>query len=214
MIGRCQHCGAELGPWEDDAGCVGCGAEWRLSIADRAVAALEGAANPLHRWDVKREIRRTGHTYVNESSLGTVLADDYRACWAGPGLYGLYRHGLLPGVRDLGGAAAVFIHVSDQNLDFEEIQFILRHVGYRFSPNSLPQALSRVEGEGCFTRLWGWGAYSGRREDARHQRAAARVLRLGRRGPVFRAVVERAVNQVDAALAERARRLGYVAAPS
>ena len=46
-------------------------------------------------------------------------------------------------MRDLGRAAAVYIHAADQRLDLDEIRFILRHVGYRFSPGSLGPALWR-----------------------------------------------------------------------
>ena len=205
MIGRCKRCNAELGPWEDDAGCVSCVPPWRWTQADRAIAVLEGVEIPLFRWDIQREIRRNTGVHVGDSSLGTVLADDYRACWAGPGLYGLYRHGLLPGLRDIGSAAAVYVHVSDRQLRLDEIHFILRHAGYRYAGGSLDQGLARVWDQGAVH--WKWGTYRGRRDNVQDQRAVARTLRLGRRGPVFRAVVERASGVVEEALAERGRRL-------
>jgi hypothetical protein len=172
-------------------------------MADRGVAALEHAALPLYRWDIQREIRRRDGVTVLEASLGSTLATDWRACWAGPGLYGLYRHGLLPGVRDIGTAAGVFIHASGRALTIDEIRFILRLVGYRVAASSIPQALARVIDSDLFS--WTTGSYIGRAQSETHQRAAARAMSLGRRGPVFREIIARAALQVDAALGERQR---------
>src|SRR5262249_50312988 len=145
MIGRCEKCKATLGPWDADDRCLSCEENhWRRwSVSDRAIATLERAKLPLYRWDICRELGREGHS-VNESTMGTSLADDMRACWAGPGLYGLYRHGLLPGIRDIGAAAATYIHASDRSLRVDEVRFVLHHAGYRFSANSLPPALGRT----------------------------------------------------------------------
>lgn len=159
----------------------------------------------LYRWDIRRDVRLQYGVLVRENSLGSTLASDWRACWAGAGLYGLYRHGLLPGVRDIGAAAGVLIHVSDRQLNLDEIRFILRYVGYRVTATSIPQALARVEGEDLFKAHW--GTYVGKANSELQQRAAAWAMGLGRRGPVFRAIAERAGLQVDRALRERARRL-------
>jgi hypothetical protein len=213
MISSCPKCDAVLGPWEDDDGCVGCNTTRRRSLADRAVSALEQVELPIYRWDISRQIQRTDPAvWIHPGSLNTVLATDWRTCWGGPGLYGLYRHGLLPGVRDLGSAAAVFIHASDRTLTTQQVQFVLRYVGYRFSPNSLPQALTRAESNGCFVRTW--GGYIGRRENLREQRSVARTLGFAQRGPVFRDVVQRAATQAEAALATRRQRLEAAQQPS
>jgi hypothetical protein len=75
-------------------------------MADRRIAVLEKSEMPLYRWDIRRDVRLQYGVLVRENSLGSTLASDWRACWAGAGLCGLYRHGLLPGVRDIGAAAA------------------------------------------------------------------------------------------------------------
>ena len=214
MISPCPRCGAVLGPWEDPTGCQSCNGRWARSIADRAIAVLEHTDVPLAWWDVKRALDREPRPAVRPATASQVLADDLRACWGGRGIYGLYRHGLLPGVRDLGRAAGVYIHAADRRLSLDEIRFILRHAGYRFSPGSLEPALWRVNNLGIFRTVQGWNSsgswcthWEGARENPRRQRAAASALRLGRRGPDLRAVVARAAEQEEAALIERARRL-------
>jgi hypothetical protein len=143
-----------------------------------------------------------------------VLADDLRACWAGKGIYGLYRHGLLPGLRDLGRAAAVYIHASDLALTVDEVRFILRYVGYRFSANSLEPALWRVLDLGIFKTGQAWQpdrtlayVFEGRHDNKDRQRAAARAMRFSKRTEAFHAAHERTARQAAAALKERKRRL-------
>lgn len=160
---------------------------------------------PLYRWDIRREVRLQHSLIMHETSLGRSLASDWRACWAGPGLYGLYRHGLLPGVRDIGTAAGILIHVSDRPLNVDEVRFILRHVGYRVTASSIPRALYRAEGSGLYRA--NWGTYVGRPNSEIQQRAAARAMGFGRRGPVFEEIAARAARQVADALRERRRRL-------
>jgi hypothetical protein len=211
---RCLACKAELGPWEDDE-CRTCSGAYNAAIRDRAISVLETADQPLAWWDVKRHLDREGRwDPVRPATTSQVLADDPRACWAGKGVYGLYRHGLLPGLRDLGRAAGVYIHASDKALTVDEVRFILRHVGYRFSADSLEPALWRVSDLGIFKVSQAWQpdgtlayVFEGRRDSEDRQRAAARAMRFSKRTPVFHAVHERTVRQVAAALKERKRRL-------
>jgi hypothetical protein len=185
------------------------------SIADQAVAELEMSDAPLAYWDVKRALDQ--HASPHEHRPATVnqaLANDLRACWAGRGIYGLYRHGLLPGVRDLGRTAAVYIHAADRGFTFDELYFTLRDIGYRFSPNSLQPALWRVDDLGIFRNTGGWNdgewkvQWRGERDNVVAERAVARAMCFERRGRTLYSVLDRAAGQVDAALAERQRRLG------
>ncbi len=211
---RCHRCKAELGPWEDDE-CRNCSGAHNAAIRDRAISVLETADHPLAWWDVKRHLdRELRSAPVRPSTASQVLADDLRACWAGKGVYGLYRHGLLPGARDLGRVASVYIHASDAALTIDEVRFVLRHVGYRFSANSLEPALWRVSDLGIFKVGQAWQpdgtlayVFEGRRDSADRQRAAARAMRFPRRTGAFHAVADRAVRQAGAALEERKRRL-------
>jgi hypothetical protein len=142
---------------------------------------------------------------VYESSLKTQLAADRRFCWAGRGVYGLFRHGLLPGVRDLARVGGIYLHVADRRLTLTELDFILKSVGYRYRELSLYNALWRGIGLGIY-RNESAESWSGSRDSVLQQREAARSMGI-RRGPAFKAIVERAVEQVEEALIERERRL-------
>jgi hypothetical protein len=214
VIGLCPRCASALGPWEDPAGCQTCNDLVGWSTTDRAVALLETASTPLAYWDVKRALDRDWAADHRPATVSQVLADDLRACWGGRGIYGLYRHGLLPGVRDLGRTAAVYVHTSGRQLTIDEITFIMRHVGYRFSPGSVEPAVYRVRDLGIFNITQGWTAagewasmLEGSRDSVQRQRVVAHALRLGRRGPDLWTVLERAASQVESALTERRRRL-------
>jgi hypothetical protein len=164
---------------------------------DRVVAVLEETGMPLAHWDVLRLLKRNGRP-VHKGSLLVWLASDARTCWGGPGIYGLYRHGLLPGVRDLGSASAVFLHAAAADLSGEEISFVLQHVGYRFQSTSMYLALRRMEAAGLIK--WRYGRW------LPSPRSVRPILRLRRRGEVDM-VLQRAADQTAAALAERERRL-------
>lgn len=147
MSARCPRCDAELGPHEDPRGCVTCQGLPLGAVATRAVAVLETVVTPLRYWDIKRMMEADGGFEVWEQTLKTHLPSDWRTCWAGPGYYGLYRHGLLPGVRDLASAGSVFLHASDRTLTLAELNFIMRtKLGYSFQEGSLRSALNRA----CF----------------------------------------------------------------
>ena len=214
MIGLCPHCASALGPWEDSAGCQTCNDTVGWSTTDRAIALLETTSAPLAYWDVKRSLDQEWTADHRPATVNQVLADDFRACWAGRGIYGLYRHGLLPGVRELGRTAAVFIHASDRQLTLDEVTFIMRHAGYRFSPGSVEAAVWRVQKLGIYAITQGWTdtgdwgtLLQGSRDSVRRQRAVAKALQLGRRGPDLWTILDRAASQVENALTERRRRL-------
>jgi hypothetical protein len=139
-----------------------------------------------------------------ESTLKASLATDRRLCWAGRGIYGLFRHGLLPGVRDLARVGGIYLHASDRELRLEELEFVLKFIGYRFQQQSLRNALWRGLYLGIHANET-WDSWSGSRESERRQREAARAVGMTR-VPLFRAIIERASTQVETALAERTRR--------
>jgi len=98
MIGTCDHCNAQRGPWED-AVCPVMRTKhgWFLDTAYLAVHVLEESDTALTVYDIKRSIRRDLGIDVSQETLQVSISGDRRFCWAGKGLYGLYRHGLIPG---------------------------------------------------------------------------------------------------------------------
>jgi hypothetical protein len=194
-------CGVDLGPWEDGRGCLSCGGEPPWSIADRAVRILEQVDHPLPYWDIHRLMQANGAPRVYEASLKSQLASDKRMCWAGRGSYGLFRHGLLPGVRDLSRVAGIYLHAADAELNLVQLSFVMRHVGFRFRDISLRSALWRGIDLGIYwgTDVSSWRGY-------RHAgAAAARAMGL-RGGPLFYAIDERTTKQVEDGLRELERR--------
>jgi hypothetical protein len=173
------------------------------TIADRALRVLEEADQALPYWDIGRLLRASGRD-VYEPSLKTQLATDLRFCWAGRGVYGLFRHGFLPGVRDLARVGGTYLHAAGLPLTVAELDFILKFVGYRYQELSLRSALWRGYGLGIYRAesAESWSA----RDSESGQREVARAMGM-RRGPIFREIVDRTTAQVEAALCERERRL-------
>lgn len=202
MIRPCPFCGAVLGPSESAAGCLTCRGGGDGSNRDAVVAVLERSERPLPHWDVKRILERDQGYRVADGSILAWLADP-RACWGGKGIYGLYRHGLLPGVRDLGAAASVFLYATERILHHSELWFAMRYAGYQAEEASVYYALRRAATADLVHDSWtGW------RRPPRNQLPLARLKRsVGARGRDFELVIERAGQQVEAALAERSRRL-------
>lgn len=142
-IGHCQSCQSALGPWEE-AACLSCRAHpsrW-FSNTLSALWVLEKARRPLSVYDVERGVRRELEKKVLRASLNVSLADDPRFCWAGKGIYGLFRHGLVPGARNLATVAKALLYSWDSSMDVEELGFVMRLMGYRFQQQSLVNALN------------------------------------------------------------------------
>jgi hypothetical protein len=204
MIEACPHCGALLGPWENSLGCLTCRRVGWRSNPDDVIEVLERSEIPLPHWDIKRILDRDRGYPVHNGSLLVWLSQDARACWGGKGVYGLYRHGLLPGVRDLGSAAAVYLYTTDLALDYGQIWFVMKQAGYRSHEVSIYYALRRAQTYGLVTRTWGGSWHRPTRE----QLPEARLKQLlGVRGRDFERVLERAQRQLESGLAERRRRL-------
>jgi hypothetical protein len=208
-LAKCPHCGAGLGPWEDRSGCITCNGYKPTSVADRAVAVLEKSKRPIAHWDVKRALDRRSAQPVNEKTLLAQLGSDRRACWSGSGIYGLYRHGLLPGARDLTAVGSILSYSSEEPLLIEELCFVARYVGYSFADASLSTALARFAGP---IKQDSSGRWSGERNDPAAERYMAALLEL-KPGPQFLVIKNRAASQVRAGLRELVRRLGKRPAP-
>jgi hypothetical protein len=203
VIPQCSQCGADLGPWENRRGCWKCHGSYGYSIADWASRLLEESDQPLPYWDIARLLRANGRE-VWEPSLKAILGTDRTFCWAGRGIYGLFRHGFLPGVRDLARVGGIYLHAADRRLTLAELDFVLKFAGYRYQELSLRNALWREVGLGLY-RNESADSWSGSRDSA-SERTAARAMELPR-GEFSRAIIDRVAHQVEIALGERRRRL-------
>lgn len=141
----CEACEAELGPWEHGT----CPVLRRLrrpsatlNNADAAVLVLEGSDVPLSVYDIERGIARELGKTVNRGSLNVSLANDMRFCWAGRGIYGLFRHGLIPGPRNLAGIGRFFIYSYGSPIALADLEFVMKYAGYSFTSASLTRALT------------------------------------------------------------------------
>lgn len=133
-----------MGPWETSP----CPVQLRRarphlrhSNADAAVFVLEGSDVPLHAYDIERGISRDLGQRVNRGSLNVSLANDRRFCWAGRGIYGLVRHELYPGPRNIGGIARFFVWCNEGAMQLDELAFAMKFAGYRFSRPSLVRGI-------------------------------------------------------------------------
>ena len=164
MNKQCLICLSDLSAWEGDT-CISCTTGtswgWSLSNPERALRVLESEDGPVSVYDVCRGIKREFGITANENSISSSLASDLRFCWAGRGMYGLYRHGLLPGPRNLSGVARFILYSSGRPLSIRILSFLMQFMGYRFHPQSLINALAR---DPDVTNL-GWQEYDIDRSD-------------------------------------------------
>jgi len=198
---ECRTCGDELAPAEAPE-CLSCGSRLPTTIGHRALAALEQAEGPLSYWDIQRLIERRDGSAPPAGSLLVYLSRDLRICWAGRGMYGLYRHGLIPNVRGLGPAAEAHLLAAPAALTAEELHFVLQHQGYRYQYASLVNALQRQLGQAGLPRAPARDA-----ERVRREQRLAGLLQISRRSGHFGPYVEALTSRVEQALQERTRRL-------
>ncbi len=138
----CDACGASMSPWEGEI-CLTCRLHrprW-LSNADAAVFLLEKEQSAVTTYDLVRGMRREFGWRIPKASLAVALSTDRRCCWAGRSLYGLYRHGLFPGPRNLAGIATIFLYSHREPMKTEFLGFAMQYAGYRFQQASLHNAL-------------------------------------------------------------------------
>ena len=91
-----------------------------------AVFVLEASEKPLSLYDIHRGVQREFGWAPERNSLNATVTGDPRSCWAGRGLYGLWRHGLVPGPRKLVDVARLVLYCHDQPLSLDELAFTLR----------------------------------------------------------------------------------------
>jgi hypothetical protein len=194
MNRHCRACGAPLGPRESSR-CVSCRKQPPTDNADVVVAVLERSQVPLAPWDIERHARTEFARDVWLDGLGW----DPRLCYAGRSLWGLYRHGLLPGVRTLSKAAAIYVHAAGA-IRTKELYFVMRRVGYRFSHNSL----AMLSYEPWVERI-GWQNLPRGTKSVQSQ--MSRQLGLAR-GITLRDVLQRAEAQIAHELAVFTQRAG------
>lgn len=139
----CFGCGAAIGPTERrECPTYRRARGAQLTNGDMAVFVLEASEGPLSLYDVHRGIRREFGWVPERNSLNATVALDRRCCWAGRGLYGLWRHGLVPGPRKLADVARLVLYCHEAPLSEDELAFTLRYIGYRFHQAGLYRALT------------------------------------------------------------------------
>lgn len=157
---RCSRCDAELSAWEvrraEEIGvlpcwCSGIPSGTARTLANVAYAELchKGLTQPVKVHDV---IRFVGQKYTGnpQASINVALSQDNRFCWGGRALYGLARHGLIPGTRSLAEAAYAVLLAAPRELHVEEVDFVLEQLNYRFNSESLVHHL-----RGYTSNKWG-----------------------------------------------------------
>lgn len=201
-VPTCTTCGADLAPAELPS-CFTCGPGEPTTIGDRALMVLEQVSAPLSHWDVKRLMDR-GTDEPTPGSLLVYLSRDLRICWAGRGMYRLYRHGLAPNVLGLAPAAEVHLLAAPAPMTQEELHFVLQHQGYRYQYASLAPALERHLGYFWRNTISAAESDAGR---VRNEQRLAQLLQISRRSPHFQAYNQAIRSRIQQALTERARRL-------
>lgn len=198
---ECVTCGDELAPAEAPE-CLGCGFRLRTTIGHRALAVLEQADGPLSYWDIQRIMERREGFASAAGSLLVYLSRDLRVCWAGRGMYGLYRHGLVPNVRGLGQAAEAHLLAAPDALTTEQLHFVMQHQGYRYQYASLANALQRQLGWAGLPQV-----VTSEAERVRRKQRLAALLQISRRSRHFELYANALTTRVAQALKERAHRL-------
>ena len=201
-IHRCEVCAALMSPWEGNI-CLSCelhNSRW-LSNADAAVFLLEKERHAVTTYDLMRGMHREFGRNTPKASLAAALSTDRRCCWAGRSMYGLYRHGLFPGPRNLAGIATIFLYSHKEPMQTDFLAFTMQYAGYRFRQASLRRAL-RCDANIVWEDWRGWVVRP--RKEAR-----ARLRQLGF-SPTFRGVdhaVQLCCAVIHDATAEHLRRL-------
>lgn len=206
VLTRCGRCRSLLGPWERFHGGCACRGPASQINRDTLYAVACTAETPLPVHDLLRLAEQDYGVVMNQSTGYAVLAPDPRFCWAGPGTYGLYRHGILPGPRNLEETARLVLTAAG-DLHMDAVDFILKQLGYRFSFGSLRNAVGRSD-----SILWHghwWSHPTGDRAMQQLRRDIPVVP--PRQKAEFEEIVRRLERQARKHLATRESRLSSIA---
>ena len=140
-LDHCTTCEAVLAPWEK--GRCSCTGPRSRTIREVLYSIACTAHQPLHARDFVRNAERDHGLHFNMATALVTLSTDFRFCWAGRGLYGLDRHGPLPGPRNLKEATRIVLLAAGTPLSHEAVDFCLKRLGYRYSLASLRQAVAK-----------------------------------------------------------------------
>lgn len=141
---RCDKCRNLLGPWEVHRGGCACRGTKSPIHRDTLYAVACSAPRPLPVHDFRRLANEDYGAVMNRSTALATLASDRRFCWSGQGTYGLYRHGILPGARNLEEVARLVLTAAG-DLHIDTVDFVLKQLGYRFAVGSLRNAVGRSD---------------------------------------------------------------------
>ncbi|MFE3760642.1 hypothetical protein ACFXPI_02600 [Streptomyces sp. NPDC059104] len=139
VAGLCRHCSAELAAWERSR--CGCGGPLGGSQAETLYAVACSLGGPVHVRDLVRLAWHDHGHAIAETSAKVAVASDRRFCWSGAGVYALYRHGPLPGPRNLEHAGRVVLTTAGGPLTVDALDYCLKALGYRYNPASLRNAV-------------------------------------------------------------------------
>lgn len=130
-------------------------------------------------------------------------------------MYGLARHGLIPGARSLAEAAYAVLLAAARELHVEEVDFVLEQLNYRFNPDSLLHHLrgyTRNRRDLEFhtdhrKRVWVRSDRDARREYNRLIKVCPSQVRFGTW------ITDTLARRVECSLTDRTHRLADVAEP-
>jgi len=186
-----------------------------LGNADAAVCVVEQQATPISAYDIARIMENDYHREIHRPSLAVSLSTDQRFCWAGKSQYGMYRHHLVPGPRNLQGVGSLFVFAAGTPITLEALAFAMRWCNYTFAEFSLlnalrahaPVAASLTGSDAQDARGW-WLSVPNDNRMLRHLEIQHFVPKRNR----LDGLVERTRDLIREAEAERTKRLGNAAA--
>lgn len=206
---RCTRCDAVLAAWERN-GC-GCIVARPQTTREALYAVACASPEPLHARDLVRHAAQDYGMHFAVNAATTVLATDPRFCWGGPGIYGLYRHGLIPGPRSLEQAARVVLVAAGYPLPHELLDYCLKRMGYRFNTASLRNAVAQSP----HVVRDRYGAWDHRRSEGAERELRGQVrLVPERQRAAWIALRDAMEARIRATIAERGARVRALADPA